>query len=121
MTKPTARLAVSAVAAIGLVSLAACSKSSTSAPSSGKPVYGGTLRVIANGGPDHLDTVQAYIISDYVLERTYARQLVSYPTIPVTSTSGATWQKAITVVPDVAAEVPSTANGGITGHGLVYT
>jgi len=121
MTKPTARLAVAAVAAIGLVSLAACSKSSTSAPSSGKPVYGGTLRMVANGGPDHLDTVQAYIISDYVLERTYARQLVSYPTVAVTSTSGPAWQKAITVVPDVASEVPTRANGGISANGLVYT
>jgi peptide/nickel transport system substrate-binding protein len=121
MTTLTARLAVAAVAALGVVSLAACSKTSTSTPTSGKPVYGGTLRIVANGGPDHLDTVQAYIVPDYILERAYARQLVSYPTVPVTSTSGPAWQKAITVVPDMATEVPSVANGGITDHGLVYT
>lgn len=121
MTTLTARLAVAAVAAVGVMSLAACSKTSPTATVSGKPVYGGTLRIVANGGPDHLDTVQAYIISDYTLERAYARQLVSYPTVPVTSTSGPAWQKAITVVPDVATEVPTRANGGISASGLTYT
>jgi peptide/nickel transport system substrate-binding protein len=123
MITRTARLVMAAVAVVSVTILAAaCGKTGTpGTASSGKPVYGGTLRVVANGGPDHLDTVQAYIISDYVLERTYARQLVSYPTVPVTSTSGPAWQKAITVVPDVAAEVPSTANGGISADGLTYT
>ena len=46
---------------------------------------------------------------------------MSYRTIPVTGTSGPAWQKAITMVPDVATEVPSRANGGISAGGLVYT
>jgi peptide/nickel transport system substrate-binding protein len=125
MRSEATRLAVAAVVVAGAVSLAACSGSSTGGSagtaSSGKPVYGGTLRIIANGGPDHLDTVQAYIISDYILERAYARQLVSYQTVPVTSTSGPAWDKAIKVVPDIATEVPSKANGGISANGLDYT
>jgi peptide/nickel transport system substrate-binding protein len=122
MTTLTARVAVATVAAIGVMTLAAaCSKSGPAAPTSGKPLYGGTLRIVANGGPDHLDTVQAYIVPDYILERAYARQLVSYPTVPVTGTSGPAWQKAITVVPDIATEVPTTANGGISANGLTYT
>jgi peptide/nickel transport system substrate-binding protein len=123
MRSQATRLAVAAAAVAGAVSLAACSGSASggAASSSGKPVYDGTLRVVANGGPDHLDTVQSYIISDYVLERAYARQLVSYQTVPLTSTSGPAWQKAIGVVPDIATEVPSKANGGISASGLVYT
>jgi peptide/nickel transport system substrate-binding protein len=121
MASHAIRLAIATVAAAGLLSAAGCSATNTPAPVSGKPVYGGTLRIVANGGPDHLDTVQAYIVSDYILERAYARQLVSYPTVPVTGTSGPAWQKAITVVPDMATEVPTTANGGVSASGLVYT
>ncbi len=113
-----------AAAVLAAAALAACGNSSSSGTSSaGKPVYGGTLRMIADGGPDHLDPVAGYYSPDYILEHTYARQLVSYPTptTPLTSTSGSAWTKATTVVPDVATELPTQANGGISANGLVYT
>jgi peptide/nickel transport system substrate-binding protein len=110
-----------AMAVTVAVAVTAACGGQPSASSSGKPESGGTLRMIANGGPDHLDTVQAYIISDYMLERAYARQLLSYRTIPITGTSGPVWQKAIAVVPDIATAVPTQANGGISASGLVYT
>jgi ABC-type glycerol-3-phosphate transport system substrate-binding protein len=56
------RYAVAAMAGIAAVSLAACggSSSSSSTASSGKPVYGGTLHIVAASGPDHIVTVPAY-------------------------------------------------------------
>lgn len=118
MTTQTARWGAAAIAVAGILSLAACGKSGPATPVSGEPVYGGTLRIVANGGPDHLDTVQAYIVPDYILERAYARQLVSYRTIPVTGTSGPAWQKAITVVPRRRSPAcrPPTTRGCTSGR-----
>ena len=83
-----------AAAALATSALAACSSSSTSSSStssSSKPVSGGTLHIVSASGPDHIDTVPAYYTVDYQLERAYARQLVSYPTVPASSTSSAGW------------------------------
>ena len=109
-----------AVAILAAASLAACS-SSKSTPSSasstgsaGTPVSGGTLRWVASGDVDHLDPMSAYYTATAILERGYTRQLVTYP-------SSNDYNKAITIVPDVATEVPTTANGGISSDGLTYT
>jgi len=115
---PRTTLGVAAVLVVG--SLASCS-STTLAPSSGGPVYGGTLRVISDAGPGSLDPVPTYNYAGYELERGYARQLVTYPTTSPVTTSGTAWAKATTVVPDMATKVPSATNGGITDHGLIYT
>jgi peptide/nickel transport system substrate-binding protein len=82
---------------------------------------GGVLRIVAASGPDHVDTVPAYYTADYVLERAYARQLVTYRTVPDPSLNSAGWQRDITVVPDLATELPTVGNGGITSGGRVYT
>jgi peptide/nickel transport system substrate-binding protein len=125
MTPMPKRLAALAVAALAATGLAACGKSSSSTPNAAgggpptKPT--GTLHIVANGGMDHMDTVPAYYTADYMIERAYARQLLSYPTVPTTTTSGAAWTKAITPVPDVATAVPTKANGGISADGLTYT
>ena len=130
MPRASQRVATLAVLAIAAGGLAACSSSTsntgsstapTAATSSEKPQSGGTLNIVAASGPDHIDTVPAYTTYDYELERVYARQLVSYPTTPAASTSSAAWTTDTTPVPDVATEVPTTANGGITGGGTVYT
>ncbi|MBO0775742.1 MAG: ABC transporter substrate-binding protein, partial [Actinobacteria bacterium] len=103
--------------------LAACSSSNSGSGSSpaSKPVFGGTLRVIAASGPDELDPVAAYNFTSYGLERGYARQLLSYPTTSPTATSGPVWTKGTTVVADAATQVPSASNGGISNGGLTYT
>ena len=91
------RYAVLALAGIAAMSVAACggssSSSGNSSSSSGKPVYGGTLHIVAASGPDHIDTVPAYYTADYELEKAYTRQLLSYPTVPASSTtrSAANW------------------------------
>jgi peptide/nickel transport system substrate-binding protein len=141
--RSTRRIAALAAATMALGGLAACSSSgssgsasgsSTAAPGSGstvaapatsgtsaKPQSGGTLNVVAATGPDHMDTVQAYYTADYELERIYARTLVSYPSEPYSSTSGTAWTTDVTPVADAATQVPTTANGGITDGGKVYT
>ena len=110
-------------AATGLVcGLVGCtSAASPGGSAQGKPVYGGTLRVISNAGPGSLDPVPTYNYAGYELERGYTRQLVTYPTTSPATPAGAAWTRATTLVPDAATQVPSVANGGITGHGLVYT
>jgi peptide/nickel transport system substrate-binding protein len=112
--------AVAAVAAVGMVA-AACSSSSSTSPgaksgtsSAGAPVYGGTLRWVASGDVDHLDTASAYYTATAILERAWTRQLVTYP-------ASNNFQTATTIVPDVATEVPTIANGGISSDGLTYT
>jgi peptide/nickel transport system substrate-binding protein len=130
MPRASKRVATLAVLAIAAGGLAACSSTSsntggttapTSATSSEKPQSGGTLNIVAASGPDHIDTVPAYYTPDYELERVYTRQLVSYPTVPAATTSGAAWQTDTTPVADAATEVPTAANGGISGGGTVYT
>jgi peptide/nickel transport system substrate-binding protein len=115
------RLCALAAAVLTAAGLAACAKSSPSTTSSSKPVYGGTLRIVAASGPDEIDTVPAYYTADYMLERAYARQLLSYPAAVAPTTTSAGWKKTTTPVADMATEVPSTSNGGITNGGKTYT
>jgi peptide/nickel transport system substrate-binding protein len=85
------------------------------------PVAGGTLRIVAAFGPDHLDPVPANYTADFILERAYARQLLSYPAVPDRRLGSPGWRADITPVPDVATVVPTIANGGITNGGRTYT
>ena len=124
ISKPK-RFAGLAAAVLAAGALAACSSSSTSSPAAGSssstPVSGGTLHIVAASGPAHLDTVPSYYTTDYQLTHAYTRQLLNYPTLPYTSTSSADWTADTTPTADVATEVPTTANGGITNGGKTYT
>jgi peptide/nickel transport system substrate-binding protein len=117
-TRGLARLAAAALAA---ATLAACSSSPPAKTASGAALKGGTLRVISNTGPGSLDPIPTYNFAGYELERGYARQLLSYPTTSPATASGSAWTRSTTLVPDMATQVPSTTNGGISGNGLVYT
>jgi peptide/nickel transport system substrate-binding protein len=138
MPRSSKRVAALVAAALAAGGLAACSSSSSpsggstakststaaapaTAGTSAKPQTGGTLNVVAATGPDHVDPVQAYYTADYELERIYTRQLVGYPSVPYTATSGSAWTQDVTPVPDAATAVPTAANGGITDNGKVYT
>ena len=120
MRRPRTRVAAIAVAILAAASLAACSSSkstpssASSTSSAGQPVYGGTLRWVASGDVDHLDPMSAYYTPTAILERGYTRQLVTYP-------SSNDYNKATTIAADMATEVPTTANGGISSDGLTYT
>jgi peptide/nickel transport system substrate-binding protein len=115
--------AAASVVAVAAMGLAACGGSSTnsSSSSSSTPVKGGTLKILAASGPDHFDTVPAYYTADYMFEKAYTRQMLTYPYAVPTTLGSPGWNKAVTPVPDVATEIPSTANGGITNGGKTYT
>jgi peptide/nickel transport system substrate-binding protein len=122
MRRRSRQIAALAVAGLTAAGLAACSNSSSGSSAAGStPVRGGTLKFVAASGPDHIDTVPAYYTADYILERGYTRQLLTYPTVAGKTLSSAGWTKNTTPVADVATAVPTTSNGGITGNGTTYT
>jgi peptide/nickel transport system substrate-binding protein len=119
------RVTTLAVAVLAAAGLAACNSSSSSttpsASSTAKPVSGGTLNIVAASGPAHIDTVPAYYTVDYQIEHATTRQLLAYPTEAYNNTSSPGWAADVTPAADVATEVPTVANGGITNGGKTYT
>jgi peptide/nickel transport system substrate-binding protein len=118
------RLAALSVVAIAASGLAACGKSSNSTTTGGSgntPTSGGVLHLVAASGQDHFDPVSGYGTWDYMIERGYARQLVSYPSVNYNALGDAGWIKDTTPTADMATVVPTTSNGGITNGGLTYT
>jgi peptide/nickel transport system substrate-binding protein len=118
--KQLAALSVVVVAAGALGACGSGTSASTGA-ASGQPKYGGTLNIVAASGQDHFDPVSAYGTWDYMMERADTRQLVSYPAVYYTALGDAGWQQDIAPVADVATQVPTVADGGITDNGLTYT
>jgi peptide/nickel transport system substrate-binding protein len=123
--RPHVAAAMAAAAALGLTACSggspAPSRSATPQAPASKPAPGGTLRIVAASGPTQIDPVPAYYPADYLLERAYTRQLVQYPAVPAPATSGPGWTTGTTPVADVAAAVPTAANGGISDGGRTYT
>ena len=119
MSRRTSRLtAVAALCTVGLA-VTACSgtiKSTTGASgstTSGPPaVSGGTLNMLGAGDVTYMDPNISYYSIDYIIERMWTRQLFANPAIP---------GKTTTTVPDLATELPTTANGGISADGKTYT
>lgn len=107
---------LSLFAALALIA-AGCggkAKTSTGGTTAGTPQMGGTLKLLGSSDVDHLDPASAYYTASYELERAWTRQLFSYP-------ASTDQQKAVTPVADVATDVPTTANGGISSDGKTYT
>ena len=84
------------------------------AGASSSPQRGGTLKILGQSDIFNLDTVSAYYTVSSMLNRAYTRQLFSYPT------TGA-FSNQLAVVPDVASEIPTTANGGVSNGGKTIT
>ncbi|NUR84221.1 MAG: ABC transporter substrate-binding protein [Nonomuraea sp.] len=116
-------LSIAVLAAASLV--AACAqdtggKTASSPPAaqeSGKPVAGGTLRFVGAGDVDHLDPTSAYYTVTSGLMRAYARQLFTFGNVK----AGDDVTKAFVPQADIATEVPTQANGGLSADGLTYT
>jgi peptide/nickel transport system substrate-binding protein len=106
------RLVAATTAAILVV--AGAGVGSTAASGSSEPQQGGTL--IVAGGPDVLwmDPAAAYSAADYQFQRMTLRGLFDY------KAEGTIEDKA-TPRPDIALEVPTQENGGISEDGLTYT
>ncbi|WP_283138186.1 ABC transporter substrate-binding protein [Rhizohabitans arisaemae] len=106
---------VTAAAGLAIV-LVACGGGGQGAPGAGggTPRKGGTLKVIGSADVDHLDPSSTYTTAGYNLARTWTRQLISYP-------ADNDFTRATTPVADVAVDLPTRENGGVSRDGLTYT
>jgi ABC-type transport system substrate-binding protein len=98
--------------------LAACGGStgggtSTPSSSSGSPTQGGTLTLSYLTEPSSLDPAIAWNVIDWQIEHDIYQGLLQYA--PKSGEAGTE------LIPCLATEVPSTANGGISADGKVYT
>lgn len=114
---PPKRLASLAIVCASALALAACGTSSgntsgSSASPSANPVKGGVLNMLGSGDVDYMDPNVSYYSIGYLNLRMWSRQLFTYPATPGQTTSA---------VPDLATQMPTTANGGISADGKTYT
>src|SRR5450756_2594599 len=107
-------LMLAALAALAL-GLAACGGSSDSGGggASTTPVKGGTLTVTYQGEPTELDPAIAWEITSWSIERLTYEGLLSY--VPEAGTAGAE------LAPELATEVPTAENGGVSADARTYT
>jgi peptide/nickel transport system substrate-binding protein len=114
MSRRTSRLtAVAALCTIGLA-VSACS-GTVKAPtttSEGPAVKGGTLNMLGVGDVDYMDPNISYYTGGALALRMFSRTLFANPAI-----NG----KNFSTIPDMATEIPSASNGGISADGLTYT
>ena len=80
---------------------------------SAAPVKGGTLTVTYQGEPTELDPAIAWEITSWGIERLTYQTFLTYASKP--------GEAGTELVPDLATEVPSAENGGISADGKVYT
>jgi ABC-type transport system substrate-binding protein len=99
-----------------VLGIAACGGSGDSGggstPSSG-PVKGGMLTVTFQGEPTELDPAIAWEVESWSIERLTYQGLLTY--VPEAGAAGAE------LAPELATEVPSAANGGISADAKTYT
>ncbi len=116
--------AVATVAVLGLVlvlalGLAACGTTtgngggSTPSSSSDEPKQGGTLTLAYLTEPSSLDPAVAWNVIDWQIEHDIYQGFLRYASKP--------GQAGTELVPCLASEVPSSANGGISADGKTYT
>jgi peptide/nickel transport system substrate-binding protein len=107
---------IAALATIGLA-LTACSGTVAPTPgasstSAATPVKGGTLNMLGVGDVDYMDPNISYYTGGALALRMFSRTLFANPAIE---------GKNFSTVPDMATEIPSASNGGISADGLTYT
>jgi peptide/nickel transport system substrate-binding protein len=81
---------------------------------SSSPVRGGTLKVVGLSDVDHLLSSSAYSTTSIGLLTLFTRQLVAYPL-------SEDFKTATQVAPDLAEELPTVENGGISRDNRTYT
>jgi len=116
MPRRTSRItALATLCTVGLA-VSACSgtiKPTAKASSSEPPaVSGGTLNMLGVGDVDYMDPNISYYTGGALALRMFSRTLFANPAI-----NG----KNFSTVPDMATEIPSASNGGISADGLTYT
>ena len=73
---------------------------------------GGTLNILGTSDVDFLDPQVTYYSAGYTVIRLLNRQFFDFPADPA---------KKDTAQPDIAEQVPTTANGGVSADGKTYT
>jgi peptide/nickel transport system substrate-binding protein len=105
-----------ALCAATLLAAAACSDSGGSSgedgTSSGEVSRGGTLNMLGTGDVDYMDPNVSYYSIGYLAHRLWSRQLFTYPAVEGRTTKAEA---------DLATELPSESNGGISADGKTYT
>lgn len=95
-------------AVLGAVTVLATSGcTATPSASSGGPKTGGVLKVLAKGDVDHLDPQLVAYVPTYGVMRSLSRSLLSYA---ASNDAG----ERIKLQPDLATEVPTPTNNGLT-------
>jgi peptide/nickel transport system substrate-binding protein len=100
---------------LSCVCLTGCAdrRAQADAGDSGPPLRGGTLEIVGMSDVDHLATTSAYVTYSLWLSRLFARQLLAYE-------PGPDLASGTPPVADLAIEVPTEENGGISADGLTY-
>ncbi|MDL4777046.1 ABC transporter substrate-binding protein [Actinomadura xylanilytica] len=114
MTAGRRGAAVGAGFGVVVLGLAACGGGGGGGGNGNGNGGGGTLKVVGSADVDHLDTSSGYTTVSSVLTRNYARTLFSFK-------GSDNFDESIKVRPDVASEIPSTGNGGLSADGKTYT
>ncbi len=109
----SAKTAIGLLAA-GSLMLAACSSGGSNSTDSGPTQKGGTLRLAGPEEIGNLDPATGYGPADLDMQHAINRNLFGYPTTKDE-------QAAINVAPDIATELPTKDNGGISADGKTYT
>jgi peptide/nickel transport system substrate-binding protein len=108
--------ATAALCAATLFAAVACSDSGGSSggggTSSEEVSRGGTLNMLGIGDVDYMDPNVSYYSIGYLAHRLWSRQLYTYPAVEGSTTKAE---------PDLATELPSAGNGGISADGKTYT
>jgi ABC-type transport system substrate-binding protein len=117
MQRRTTGLAIALLGAlVTVLALNACgggSASSSSATTGGAPVKGGTLVATYQGEPQGLDPAIDWEGQGWAIEHCMFNNFIKYA--PASGTAGTQ------MLPDLATEIPTEANGGVTGGGTTYT
>ncbi|MEU5880820.1 ABC transporter substrate-binding protein [Spirillospora sp. NPDC047279] len=98
--------------AIALAALVAGTLSACEGEAGGQG--GGTLRIAGASDPDHIDPASGYTFASIALSRTFARPLF-------TTRPSNTFEETVPLRPDVARELPTRENGGVSADGRTYT
>ena len=124
------RTSLTALAAVAAVVLAACGTADTNgggtsggAGAAGSEeasrngtaegaARGGTLNILGAGDVDFLDPQVTYYSAGYTVVRLLSRQLFDFPADPA---------KKASAQPDLAEQIPTSGNGGISADGKTYT
>jgi peptide/nickel transport system substrate-binding protein len=111
------RLAVTAALCTATLVTAACSSdgggsSDNNSGDTGSVTRGGTLNMLGASDVDYMDPNISYYSIGYLGLRLWSRQLFTYPAIE---------GKTTTAEPDLATELPTQDNGGISADGKTYT